>query len=225
MIEHYQKYARAIVRQLMRSLRLPDNKYEDYLAAGYLGLVEAAERFDFKNGNSFKSYAYLRIRGAIIDGIRKSSEISGRAYKYAKALHAAQELRESCNFGPGEVRRRNGMSATEPDRLKEIFNYAAKSTLAFRLNFMDVEEELTETSESNSGTDELLAKRERARLLRQIVSELPEKERCVIERYYFQDQAFVEIANEFEGFSKSWVSRLHGRALEIIRKRYLEKTR
>jgi DNA-directed RNA polymerase specialized sigma subunit len=50
-----------------------------------------------------------------------------------------------------------------------------------------------------------------------LVATLPEKERMIIEQHYFHDRSFVEIANNYAGLSKSWVSRLHDRALSILR--------
>jgi ABC-type nitrate/sulfonate/bicarbonate transport system ATPase subunit len=72
---------------------LPQRHRDDFISAGLLGLVEAAGRFDAGRGSDFRAFAFLRIRGAVIDHIRASCEISGYAYQVLKALESAQELR------------------------------------------------------------------------------------------------------------------------------------
>jgi RNA polymerase sigma factor (sigma-70 family) len=56
-----------------------------------------------------------------------------------------------------------------------------------------------------------------------LIATLPEKERLIVEDYYLKEKSFVEIANENGGMSKSWVSRLHSRALELLKERLLEE--
>ena len=66
LVEEFQEYVHAVVGRLMRAVNLPTHMEDEFVAAGYLGLVEAASRFDRDSGKKFKSYAFLRIRGAVI---------------------------------------------------------------------------------------------------------------------------------------------------------------
>ena len=59
--------------------------------------------------------------------------------------------------------------------------------------------------------------------IREIVATLPEKERTVIEQYYFRDRKLTEIASQLTGLSKSWVSRLHDRALVMLKQKFEEQ--
>lgn len=214
LIEQYKGYTEAVVRKLMRSMSLPSAHHDEFVAAGYLGLVEAAERFDFSSGVEFKHFAFLRIRGAVIDSIRECSELSGKAYKMAKALQSAQALREEEAV--------TGKDRGADANLAGILDHLAKGALAFRLDFAESEDAVSaEAGTGDSPEREAVMTQERD-LLKQIVSELPEQERLVIQLYYFEGLSFVEVATRVRGISKSWVSRLHARALTMLKERYLE---
>ena len=221
LIKKYQGYVDSVAFQLMRALHLPQEMLEEFISCGYLGLVEAADRFDPASGVEFKAFAYLRIRGAIIDGIRRSTEVSGRTYHMAKAFQAVQDLRER---ETEDSLQNVGSSAKDSThQLAEVLNFLAKSALVYRLSTSDqaVVDTPDDSVESSPGGT-LECKEERS-LLREIVTALPEKERRIIEEYYFNEKSFVEIAAQADSCSKSWVSRLHARALEHIKEKYLEE--
>jgi RNA polymerase sigma factor for flagellar operon FliA len=67
--------------------------------------------------------------------------------------------------------------------------------------------------------ERVLQRKREAKKMRAIVATLPEKERTIIEQYYFHDRKFIEVAEQFSGLSKSWVSRLHDRALDLLREK------
>jgi RNA polymerase sigma factor for flagellar operon FliA len=186
------------------------------LAAGYLGLVEAAEKFDTKRGNEFSSYAFLRIRGSIVDAIRKNSEITGRAYKTAKALMAAYSMRSSSEEDPAVNR------LTTKKGLSQVLDFAAKSSLIFRLSLGEAQDETGEITSPAPNPEEKLLTEQNQKLLRSIIASLPEKERFIIEQYYFKDLTFEEIGRLSGSYGKSWTSRIHARAINMIRDRYYE---
>ena len=76
-----------ILRSIGRSLEL-----EDLVGAGREGLLDAARRFDPSRGVPFGAYANLRIRGAILDGVRQLSSLPRRAYERIAALEAAVQI-------------------------------------------------------------------------------------------------------------------------------------
>src|SRR5437868_836485 len=92
LIEEYQSYVHQVARKLIHLMNLPFELLDEIVSSGYVGLVEAAERFNASQGVDFRTYAFLRIRGAMIDNIRNTSDLTGKAYKSAKALKAVQEL-------------------------------------------------------------------------------------------------------------------------------------
>lgn len=216
LVEQYRDYVAYVVNHLIKRLGFPAEMFEEFAAAGYLGLVEAAGRFDPECGRDFRAFAFLRIRGAIIDSIRASSDLSGKAYRYARALSSAQNLREE--MWERETRG-DGDAAKD---LEAVFDFAAKSLLAFRLSVADNEEEVSELVNPEIDAEEQYKTREQAHLLRNLVATLPDKERLIVEEHYFQDKAFVQITADHPTLSKSWVSRLHSRALDLLKERYYE---
>ena len=218
----YRTFAEAVVRKLIFTMSLPQENAEEYISAGLLGLVEAAERFDPENGSDFRSFAYLRIRGEVIDSIRNSSELSGRAYRYARALSAVQSLREEEVYQERtkkSVNNSDDKKELPKEKFAKILDLAAKGALALRLSFEDAEQELIGDSEESNAEKTMLA-RESLGGFANLVKKLPPKERIIIEEFYFNEKSFAEIIRENEGFSKSWVSRLHSRALKRLKELY-----
>ena len=218
-VEEHQEFVKSLVFSMMKTMNLPADQQDDFLAAGYLGLVEAAERYDPNSGCAFTSFAYLRIRGAVIDCIRKHSDISGRGYKYVKALQAIQEMRESDSE---QTYSTDEEQLEAKDKLAYVLEQAAKGVLAFRLNFADLENEEPDSCSDTNTPEDIYNLKQGSKILRSLVATLPEKERLVIEECYFKDKTITEVASENEGLSKSWASRLHSRALSQLKEKYIK---
>lgn len=216
LVAEYQSYVKSLSSRLMKRFGAPAALRDDIISAGYIGLIEAAERFDHDAGVEFKTFAFLRIRGAIIDAIRRSSELSPAAYRYARALSAVQDLRNGLSSNLKKV-------AKDPQKtLAQILEFTAQGALAYRLSLVEVEDEALNLS-VGSDPDYLLAAKTRSDFLRNMVEELPERERRLIKKYYFEDKSLQEIADEESGASKSWMSRIHSRALSMLREQCLKK--
>jgi RNA polymerase sigma factor for flagellar operon FliA len=209
LIARYYRSVHVIVEKLMRVMSLPAVLKDDFLAAGALGLVEAASRFDPSRGSDFRAFAFLRIRGAVIDHIRVSCELSGRAYRMYRALVAAHEMRERMIASRSE----RGAAQSGIAQTTEALEVLSQSAVSFALYGVAASGEATAPHNPEVETHKNL----RDNKIRELVATLPEKERMIIEQHYFHDRSFVEIANNYAGLSKSWVSRLHDRALSILR--------
>lgn len=211
LIEQHTAFVHKVVRSTMRILRLPQINYDDYASAGFFGLVEAAERYDTTTGVSFRGYAYLRVRGAIIDSIRKDKELSGENYRRAQAIQALEEDEQDLI---------KSLEASEVSAVADVFSFAAKAFTSLRLQEVSTEE----------GGDErfidpeiISLHQEKNSVLRSLVQELPEKERYIIEAHYFREKTFAEISHERPELSRSWISRLHSRALERLQILMIER--
>jgi RNA polymerase sigma factor for flagellar operon FliA len=215
----YYDFVETVVTRLMRSMALPFALKDDFMSAGALGLVEAAGRFNPERGTDFKIFAFLRIRGAVIDYLRSSCELSGGAYRMLRSLSAAHELREQeleCKQTKPLAR-----APSKTRRAGQVIDFLAKSALAFSLCGVDAAatQSVVETPEHS------LEKKQASEELRHLVATLPEKERLIIEQHYFHDRSLVDIAENSAGLSKSWVSRLHDRALGLLREKIAEVRR
>jgi RNA polymerase sigma factor for flagellar operon FliA len=195
-------------------MNLPSALRDEFISAGFFGLIEAASRFDETRGLDFRSYAFLRIRGAIIDYIRSSCDLSGDAYRTLRALETVQELREF------EIERR-AFRSSSAEGPTEGRVFLEKGAVVFALTPAQ-EERSEELQHESLNPERALQKKRESEKIRAIVATLPEKERTIIEQYYFHDRKFVDVAEQFAGLSKSWVSRLHDRALEMLRDKLSE---
>lgn len=182
---------------------------DDLKAWGFQGLVEARARFDASRGVQFSTFAYYRVRGAMIDGIRKTGYVSRRAHELAKIAEAADAAAEQVA---------EGRAAMTPAQLADVQQTAAsideilaRTTAAFVIEAVGQAER-----ERTPGADELLIAAESRDRVRAAVATLPEREAKVIRDFYFQGRVLDEIAADF-GVSRSWVSRMHTRALGMLR--------
>lgn len=218
LIEQYQGFVEIVVTRLIRSMGLPLALKDDFTSAAFLGLIEAAGRFDASRGLDFRSYAHLRIRGSVVDHIRSSCELSGHEYRKFRALEAVQEMRES-ELLDKETKKTSG---AEPlARSRKALHTLEKGAIAMKLASVSHEQD-KDDRQDDTNPEEVLEKKQEFQKIRSIVATLPEKERTIIEQYYFHDRKLVDVAAEFAGLSKSWVSRLHERALEMLREKLSE---
>lgn len=212
LIEEYREYVHNIVHKLIKSMGLPKGLFEEFVASGYLGLVEAAERYDFNAGVEFRHFAFLRIRGAVIDSIRQTSQLSGKAYRYARALQGVEHLNHEALLERG--------TRTGDEMLARIFEFAAKAALVHRLSMTEEASKLENLPSGDVAQDEVIGNRQSIEKLRAMLETLPEKERTILREYYFEGKSFVDVARKY-GDSKSWVSRLHTRALRLLKEQYM----
>jgi RNA polymerase sigma factor for flagellar operon FliA len=213
LVVEYYSYVDVVVSRLIRAMRLPPTLKEDFVSAGLFGLIEAAGRFKPERGQEFKTFAFLRIRGAVIDYIRSSCDVTGYAYRRLKALEIVQQQRQD------QLERRSAQSREHPQLLEEGIDQLERAVIIFRLTAKTEREEADDPEQELHDPERKLEKSRRSKKIRDIVATLPEKERIIIEQYYFQDRKLADVAEQFAGLSKSWVSRLHDRAIDMLREK------
>ena len=158
LICEYKDYVNSVVGTLVKAMGLPMQLFDEFVSAGYLGLVEAASRYNPSTGGDFKTYAYFRIRGAVIDSIRECADNSGKAYRYIKALQASHTMREDTMEVEGYTSTSGDSNSggSRDEALAEVLDFAAKGVLAFRLSVDDAEEELYNELGSPTTPEEFL---------------------------------------------------------------------
>lgn len=214
LIEEYDYLVATLARSLVRRFALQPGLFEDLCSAGYMGLVEAAERCSPEMIPTFRSYACIRIRGSMIDMLRSSSVLSRRSHRYVKAMYALQHLREA------EVLEQPLLGYPDDgakESLARVLDMAGKGALAFRLSTDEAAEEIENITDGTLPADECVERKYLRGRLEACIEQLPEKERVIIREYYFEDRNFIDIAKRNNGMNKSWVSKLHSRALEKLR--------
>jgi RNA polymerase sigma factor for flagellar operon FliA len=194
-----------VVRRLVRELDL-SCETGDLVAWGHQGLLEAKQRFDPARGVRFSTFAYYRVRGAILDGVRAQGFLKRRAYAKLKAFEAADALAEhSAESAPND-------QAALNERANELEEILGRISAAYVLSALgqsdDREPETPET---------LIAGAEQKSAVQDGLANLPPKEQQLLAAIYYEGVT-IEAAGERLGLSKSWASRMHAKALSRMKK-------
>ena len=192
---------------------------EDLYSAGVIGLLEAIERFDLEKNVEFKSYATLRIKGAIIDEIRRFDWVPRSVRKKSKLLDATVHLLFSkLNRMPtdDEIAEELEMSVTEyyqlTDSIGPLFLYSLDAAVDGEQNETTYADSIVDTYDEEVETSREAVKEN----LKNGIQNLPERERLVISLYYYENLNLKEIGAVL-GVSESRVSQIHSSAISKLR--------
>src|SRR2546422_1609431 len=201
--------------------RLPANiEMRDLINAGVLGLLDAVDKFEPERGVKFKTYAEVRIRGAILDSLRNLDWAPRSLRKKSKDLERTY----------AELSQKLGRPATDEEVSEalgeDIEDYHALVDQLHGLTLGSFEN-LTDSEDSENfinyypddGSNDPYAKFETNELttfLAEAIEELPEKERLVLSLYYFEEFTMKEIG-ALLGVNESRVSQLHTKATLRLR--------
>ncbi len=197
---------------------------EDMASQGVLELINCIDRYDVERGVQFDSYASIRVRGAIIDYIRKKDWVSRDIRKKIKQMNlATDQLQMELGRFPEEAELAERLGITEAElskiRSDEVnFNVVSFEETLYNtgMTLLDV----TENQEAQSPEHHLMERDFRQQIARYI-DELDEKERTVISLYYYEELKLKEIAFVLN-LTVSRVSQIHSKALTRLRTRIAE---
>ncbi len=206
-LEKYGPYVRSLAGQVRKQFNA-QFEMDELVAWGQVGLLEASERFDPKVGANFLTFAHYRIKGAIYDGLRKMGVLKG-----SDARSAA--LSERANAYMGNLSDRDKGGRGLEDDVQEISSAVTGLAMVFATSLEGTEG--LQISDGSMPADEKLEIEQLKRRVRAAIEKLPEKERKLLQGYYFQNKTLEEAGAEI-GQSKSWASRLHARAVETLKK-------
>ncbi len=221
MILKYIPYVKYIASRLV-SGKPPGVESEDLVSFGILGLIDAIEKFDPSKGLKFETYATLRIRGAIIDELRKISWIPKSAFSKLSLLNQARgELEGDLCREPSdeELAKQMNMSVSEVHQIQNYLNYVSVISLDevfFKsddeeLQFKNIVEDVTSPQ-----PDKILEDEEKLVILNNALQMLPDKDKIILNLYYYEKLTLKEIGKILE-VSESRVSQLHSRAIIRLR--------
>ena len=191
----------------------------DLVQDGVIGLIDAAHRFDEARGIKFETFAERRIRGAMIDALRKDAWPRG-VRRQRRELEAARE----------ELRRELGCEPSVADLAAKIgADEKRLSRTIVRINTIESTSPLATADHSDDGTlpavlvpseperpDAAYEKTEVREKVRAAIASLPPRERKVIALYYYGEVTMKQIGQEI-GVNESRVSQLHARAIRRLR--------
>ena len=196
-------------------------EYEDLVSYGIFGLIDAIDKFDFLKDVKFETYASLRIRGAILDQIRKMDWIPRTIRQKQKKIDAAiREIETKYGRSATDEEIASGLGISGEEYLE--WQSQMKITNVVSLNeFLEQGSEVPNESGQSRSTqfdspEEVLEREELKKMLAESLELLTEKEQKVIVFYYYEDLTLKEISNIL-GVSESRISQLHTRALQKMR--------
>jgi len=211
LVESYIPLIKHIVNRMAISLpSYVDN--EDLISYGVFGLLQAIERYDVTCGVKFETYAYSRIKGSIIDELRKLDWVPQNIRKKASLLQKAYaELEQSLGrtVKDEDICKHLNISSEE---LQHIYNEIACTSV---LSFDDLP--FTEDFTKESFRPDIMAeKQEIKNILGQAINRLPYQEKLVVTLYYYEGLTLKEISKVLE-LSQGRISQLHTKAILRLR--------
>lgn len=195
-------------------------EYDDLVSYGIFGLIDAIDKFDYGKGIKFETYASLRIRGSILDQIRKMDWIPRSVRQKQKQMDAAISKIESDEnrvATDDEVANELGIS------IDEYYNWQGQTkvtNIASIDEFVDQGIEVKAFDPRKYGKmepEQAYEQEEVKKILAQSLENLTEKERMVVVLYYYEELTLKEISKVLD-VSESRVSQLHTKALQKMKK-------
>ncbi len=195
-------------------------EYDDLCGYGVFGLIDAIDRFDYGKGVKFETYASLRIRGEMLDQIRRMDWVPRTVRQKQKLLDSAYKKIENETgklATDEEIANELGIS---PRELRELQNDTKISNLISLDEYMDQGDNRVEPVERKDymQPDRVVEKNELKKLLTEALETLTEKERKVMLMYYYEDMTLKEISQVLE-VSESRVSQLHSKSLAKLKQK------
>lgn len=192
-------------------------EYEDLVGFGVMGLIDSIERFDISKNIKFETYAQIRIKGTIIDNIRKLDWIPRTLRKKSKDI---QNGMISLENKLGRTPTKEELSDFLCISVNELESILADTT---NFNIASLEDLLVNKGEYYINNDkdintpeDIFEKKEIIETLGRIIDELKDNEKIVISLYYYEELTYKEIGHIME-LSESRISQIHSKAILNIK--------
>lgn len=200
---------------------LPKNVSKDDLASnGVMGLIDAVEKFDYKRGLQFETYASWRVRGAILDGLRQGDWVPRSVREKAKRIEEGyQHLEQQYLRSVTDSEMSNYLDISEKEFQGMLQEVAVMTLCSLEDPIREEESETRLTllvDEKAKNPDYKVREFYLRDSLTKGIEKLTEKERMVISLLYYEDLSLSEIA-EVMSLSPSRISQLHSKAIFRLR--------
>lgn len=220
LVEQYAHLVRRIAYHLAG--RLPASvEVGDLIQAGMLGLIEAANRYTGSRGARFETYAGIRIRGAMLDELRKTDWAPRSVHrKVREMVEAIRKLEGRLGHRPRDVDIAEEMGVS----LDEYHDIASEAVSCRMFSTEDLSPANSDTgtvAADGASPEQGLQEERTEAALAEAIEALPEREQLVMNMYYDDELNLREIG-EVLGVSESRVCQLHGQALARLKARLAE---
>ena len=214
LILHYAPLVKYVAGRL--SIHFGDHvEFDELVSYGIFGLIDAIDKFRYEKGVKFETYASLRIRGAVIDGIRKLDWVPRTLREKNKQLDTVfNELSVKLGRDPTETELADKLNVPL-DEARQLIKKASLMSVISLDEYLEVNQEAAYSGGPHSNMESPEAhheKNEVNKILTDAIANLSEKEKLVVSLYYFEELTLKEIAKVM-GVSESRVSQIHTKAL------------
>ncbi|MEL5899030.1 FliA/WhiG family RNA polymerase sigma factor [Clostridium sporogenes] len=197
-------------------------EYEDLVSYGMIGLMDALNKFDESKGLQFSTYASIRIKGSMIDELRRNSPISkGAMDKLNRYNEAIERLQKKLNKEPNliQIADELNISLKEVSEIENYINYISVISLEDLIFSSEDEVPLIGTikDEKSPSPEKHVEENEQLDYLAKAIELLNEKDRLVVTLYYYEELTLKEIG-KILSVSESRVCQLHSRAIIHLKK-------
>jgi RNA polymerase sigma factor for flagellar operon FliA len=212
-----------VARQMSRTLSVKAD-FDELVSAGTMGLMAALEAFDHARGLAFSTFAAPRIRGSILDELRRQDHVPRSVRRKAREIHAAREtLMRVLGRAPEdpEVAENLGVDLATLWRWQGDIESAHQVPLDRTPGERDRDAapapgDVLAHEEAHGGVEEQLNREQEVAILRDAIQRLKEQERVVLSLYYFEELKLHEIATVLS-LTESRVSQIRSKALGKLR--------
>lgn len=214
LIIHYAPLVKFVAGRL--SMHLCQHvEYEELTSYGIFGLIDAIDKFKYEKGVKFETYASLRIRGAIIDNIRKMDWVPRTLRKKNKELDLVyQELEALFGREPTEEELAEKLQISV-DETRDLMKKSSVASLISLDDYLDANHESSffdKNPDHAENPEVKYEKQEIKKMLAEAIDKLSEKEKKVISLYYYEELTLKEISR-IMGVSESRISQIHSKAV------------
>ncbi|MCM1334112.1 MAG: FliA/WhiG family RNA polymerase sigma factor [Bacteroides sp.] len=210
-----------LVRVIAVSLRNTYAKYattDDVVNEGVIALIGAIETYDPERNTKFETYANLKIKGAIIDFVRRQDFVPRQIRHFGRELDASyNELFNKLGRHPTNDELAEYMGITK----EKLVRGMAESAGAITLSFEELLYEDNFSLENGDRADKALYDAELKKTIAEAIETLPPKGRQVVTLYYYEKLKFSEIG-EVLGVTESRVCQIHSKAMLLLKRRLTE---
>jgi RNA polymerase sigma factor FliA len=212
LLARYGGLVKRVARRVMRRLPTAGRSVEELelVSTGFIGLLQAAERFDPAAGLSFEAFAEFRVKGAMLDELRRRDFFPRRLRVKATRLERTRvRLERDLGREPSdeELGEATGLTPAELASLRD-------SVTPYR--FVDIADVSHLLDSCMPSADTATARQEAHHLVCRAIDRLPEREALVIRLYFFREQSLREIAVRLS-LSIGRISQIKGEALQRLR--------
>ena len=210
-----------LVRRIAHHLaaRLPASvEIDDLIQAGMIGLLEASRSYDAEQGASFETYASIRIRGSMIDEIRRGDWVPRSVHRRARdAAATIRRLEQATGRAASATEVAQAMDMPLPEYMRLIEDAARGQVLSLESRIED-QGELDTPATGGPTPQQVLERSQFGEELGKAIGQLPEREQLVLSLYYEQELNLKEIGAVLN-VSESRVCQIHGQAMLRLRSR------